>query len=221
MAYILLIDDDNTVLNRVQPALNHEGYRVDHAAPGTQAIRKMLIEEPDLVILGIDPPEDGWQFCHQLLTFLENPLLLLLSTDHERDRIKGLKLGAGDCMAKPVPLGELLARVGALLRRSESTFVDGALVVDLTHREVKLGDEPVALTPTEFLVLSCLVQHVGEVVPHKRLVTQVWGPDRPNSQDLLRPYVHHLRQKLEPDPGRPRRIVTRLREGYMLQRIGG
>jgi DNA-binding response OmpR family regulator len=220
MTHILLIEKDETVVNSVQPVLAREGYRVDHATPGREAIRTMLLGEPDLVILGVDPPNGGWRFCHQLLPFLESALLLLLSTCDEQDHVKGLNLGADDCMAKPVSLSELVARVQALLRRKKALFVDGSLVVDLADRTVQLGNEPVALTPTEFHVLSCLVQQAGEVVPHERLTAQVWGPDREPSHNLLKPYIYHLRQKLEPDPRRPRRIVTRLREGYMLQRIG-
>jgi DNA-binding response OmpR family regulator len=220
MARILLIDKDETLLNRVQPAFAREGYHVQHTIPGRDAIRTMLLHDPDLVILGIDPPNGGWQFCHQLLPFLASPLLLLLSTDHEQERVKGLNLGADDCMAKPASLGELVARVQALLRRRNSLFVDGPLVVDLACEKVRLGSDPVPLTPNEFQVLSCLIQHVGEVVPHERLATHVWGAGRPTSANLLKPYIYRLRQKLEPDPRRPRRIVTRLREGYMLQRIG-
>jgi DNA-binding response OmpR family regulator len=119
LAHILLIDDDEIMIGRVQPALAREGYRVNCAAPGLEAIRRMLLDEPDLVILGIDPPHHGWGFCHQLLTFVEMPLLLLLAGDDEQDRIKGLKLGADDCMAKPAPLGELLARVQSLLRQRQ------------------------------------------------------------------------------------------------------
>jgi len=195
-ADILLIDNDDMVLNSVQPVC-----------------------KPDLVILGIDPPGQGWRFCHQLLAFLESPLLLLLSTCDEKDHIKGLSLGADACMAKPVLLGELVARVQALTRQRKDLFVDGDLVVDLNRQEIRLDSESLALTPTEFRVLSCLIQDVGEVVSYQRLLAQVWGPDRRDSRHLLNSCIYHLRQKLEPDPRHPRRIVTRLREGYALHRI--
>lgn len=220
MADILLIDDEDIVTDSVRPVLSREGYRVNCATPGMSAIRKMLMDQPDLVILGIDPSEEGWQFCHQLLTFLESPLLLLLATDNEKDRIKALRLGADTCMVKPVRLGELVARVQALLRRRKNRFVDGALVVDFDREQAWLGEKLLALTPTEFQVLCCLVQHAGEVVPYNQLLARVWGPDRKDSHNLVKSYIHHLRQKLEPDPRHPQRIVTRLREGYVLQRIG-
>jgi DNA-binding response OmpR family regulator len=117
-AHILLIDDDKALVQNLLPVMAHLGYRVDQMAFGLDAIRKMLIDEPDVVILGVDPPQAGWQFCHQLLTFLQGPsLLLLLSTADEQDRVKGLGLGADDCMVKPVSTGELVARVETLLRR--------------------------------------------------------------------------------------------------------
>jgi DNA-binding response OmpR family regulator len=220
MTHILLIDDDDAVVNSVRPVLAREGYRVDHAVPDTQAIRKMLIDEPDLVILGVDPEQTGWYFCHQVLAFRESPLLLLLPSDDEQNRVRGLALGADDCIAKPIPLGEMAARVEALLRRRKSLFVDGTLEVDLAHQEVQVGDERVTLTPIEFCVLAYLIRHVDEVVSHERLVAQVWEMERHRVRDLLRPCIDQLRQKLEPDPTRPRRIVTRQSEGYMLQRIG-
>jgi DNA-binding response OmpR family regulator len=227
-AHILLIDNDQSLVQSLLPVLIHRGFRVDHIAPGVDAIRQMLIDEPDLVILGIDPSE-GWWFCHQLLTFLKEPsLFLLLRTDDEADRVKGLTLGADDCMARPVAIGEFAARVQGILRRRSpegrrlrpSFFIDGNLVVDLSRRDVQLDGEPVILPAKEFLVLSCLIRHVGEVVPHEQLMTQVWGPDANDSHQILKSYIHKLRQKLEPDPRRPQRIVTRRHEGYMLQRIG-
>jgi two-component system KDP operon response regulator KdpE len=185
----------------------------------------MLIHQPDLVILGMDSQDKEWQFCRRLLTFLDRPLLLLLSTTNQLDRVRGLELGADDCMVKPVFMVEVLARARALLRRSEvrisrsqrSYFVDEDLVVDLTRREVWLNGQPVALTPTEFRFLSCFVEHVGEVLSHERLASRVWGPDHTNADDAIKLYVHQLRQKLEPDPNQPRRFVTRRGEGYVLR----
>jgi len=226
-ARILLIDDDQSLVQSVQPVLAHLRFRVDHSAPGVDAVRKMLIDEPDLVILGIDPLE-GWRFCHQLLPFLEqSSLFLLLQTDDEEDRVTGLSLGAEDCMAKPVAIGEFVARVQAILRRRapqarkrQSFFIDGNLVVDLGHRDVRLNGEPVMLSAMEFRLLSCLVRQVDEVVSHKQLATKMWGPDhRRDPSGSLKSYIYNLRSKLEPDPKQPRRIVTHRGQGYMLQRL--
>ena len=204
-----------------------EGFHLEHIVPGLDAIRKMLVEQPDLVILGINGGEHDWQFCRRLLTFLDRPLFLLLSSKNELDRVKALELGADDCMAKPILTLELVARIRGLLRRTQSLisrtnqsyFVDGDMIVDLTRREVWLNDEPVSLTPTEFRFLSCFVTNAEQVLSHERLMMNVWGTDQAGTRNSIKLYIYQLRKKLEPDPGRPQRIVTRRGEGYMFKRI--
>jgi two-component system, OmpR family, KDP operon response regulator KdpE len=227
VAFILLIDDDLDTIQGIQPVLAHEGYQVDHALPGPLALRTALLEEPDLVILGIRSQEREWHFFRRLVSVLDSPLFLLLSSGSELDRVKGLDLGADDCMVKPPSLVELVARVRVLLRRDDSGvswrkrsyFVDGDLAVDLTRRSAKLNNEPLALTAIEFRILSCLLGSIDAVVPYERLVAQVWGPGYAGSHDFVKQHIFQLRRKLEPDPSHPRRIVTRRGEGYMLRRI--
>ncbi len=221
-ASILLIDDDEFRAERVKPVLAREGYRLGHFAPSLDAIRKMLIDKPDLVVLGLDPVQEGWVFYHKVLTFLESPLLLLLSSGDESDRVKGLRLGADDCMSQPLILTELVARVQALLRRSaldseqeKGSFTNSNLVVDLDRREVLLDGEVVPLTRIEFRLLSSLVRHAGETLLYEELLAQVWGPNHTRSRDHLKPHIYHLRQKLESDPSRPQRIMTHRGQGYM------
>lgn len=226
-ASILFIDDDTKFLKELQPVFLAEGYDLRHALPGLDAIRRMLLDQPDLVILSIDSREQDWQFCCRLLTFLDRPLLLLLSTRNELDRVKGLELGADDCMTQPFLKEEVIARAGALLRRTDyrslrskrGYFVDDDLVVDLTRREVWLKGQPVALTPTEFRLLYSFVMHIGEVVPYEQIVAHVWGPDYPGGRNSVKLYVHQLRQKLEPNPDQPQRIVTRRGRGYMFRAL--
>jgi two-component system KDP operon response regulator KdpE len=226
-ASILLIDNDLAVIERMRPILELEGYRVVPATPGLEAIRRTLVDDLGLVILGMTSREEDWAFCRRLLTFLEIPLFLLLSSDNELDRTRALELGADDCMMKPALLVEMIARVRALLRRhapavsrkQQSFFVDGDLVVDLTRREVRLDGEPVALTPTEFRLLACFVRHVGEVLSYERLTMHVWGPNQGGGRATIKQYVHHLRRKLEPDPSRPQRFVTQWGEGYVFKPV--
>ena len=224
---VLLIDDDAATGRQLQSALVKQGYSVSTSVPGLQAIRQMLVDEPDLVVLGMDSQQDDWGFCRGLLTFLDRPLILMLSTRNKLDRVRALELGADDCMVKPVCTIEAVARIRALLRRSTADFsrprrgffVDGDLVVDMTRREAWLDEEPVALTPTEFRLLCCFASHVGEILPHERLIVHVWGPDYTGARDAVKLYVHQLRKKIEPDPNQPRRILTRRGEGYLFQRI--
>jgi two-component system KDP operon response regulator KdpE len=228
-ASILLIDSDRATIERVQPILELEGYEVIPATPGPEAMRHMSTGGPGLVILGMISCEEDWAFCRRLLAFLDIPLFLLLASDSELDRTRALELGADDCMIKPALMVEVVARVRALLRRNDrpmmrqerSFFVDGDLVVDLARREVRLDGEPVALTPTEFRLLSCFVRHVGEVMSHERLAMDVWGREPEATREALKRYVHHLRRKLERDPRRPRRIVTQWGEGYLFQATAG
>lgn len=227
LAYILLIDSDRAASQDLLPVLIGEGYRVDHMPPGPPALHAVVRQQPDLVILGLQPQYDEWQFCRRLLSVMDAPLFLLLSNASESDQAKALDLGASDCMVKPVFLMELLARLQAVLRRGPSTvpwrqrsyFVDGDLTVDLTRQRAQRNDRPVTLTATEFRVLAYLVSHVEEVLSHEQLVTYAWGPDYGNCSDTVKQCIHHLRQKLEPDPSHPQRIVTRRGEGYMLRRI--
>jgi DNA-binding response OmpR family regulator len=226
-ATILLIDRDSSVDRKLQPAFSREGYSLEYVAPGLDAIRAMLVGEPDMVILGLGPQEADWEFCRRLLAFLDKPLLLLLSTANKLDRVKGLEFGADDCMIKPFLTEEVIARARVLLRRSaqqahrsrRSYFVDGNLVIDLTRREVWLDEEPVRLTPIEFRFLSCFTEHVGQVLTHERLVNYVWGPEFAGARDSVKLYVHQLRKKLEPDRNRPQRIVTRRGEGYLFRAL--
>jgi DNA-binding response OmpR family regulator len=226
-AEILVIDRDTATIDRVKPVLEREGYGVNHAVPGPAAIRKTMSTDLRLVLLGIEPKEEDWQFCRRLLAYLEIPLILLLDGDDELDRARALELGADDCLPRAGELVELIARVHAMLRwsrsakprRPHSFFVDGDLVVDLTRREVRLDDEPVALTPTEFQLLAHFIRHAGEVLTVDWLARQVRGANQENGASCIKQHIYHLRQKLEPEPDRPQRLVTRWGQGYMFQAV--
>jgi DNA-binding response OmpR family regulator len=226
-ASLLLIDADSTVTSKLHPVLVQDGYRVARGVPGLTALRSVLTDDPDLVILGVNCQGSDWQFCSRLIPLLDKPLLLLLATSNPMDQVMALEMGADDCMIQPVNMIELLARVRALLRRHKgfkrstqrSYFVDGELIIDLTRREVWLDGQPVALTPTEFRLLSCFAQHVDEVLSHERLTMQVWGPEYSDARDAIKQYVHQLRRKLELDPRHPQRILTRWGEGYLFRAL--
>jgi DNA-binding response OmpR family regulator len=224
---VLLIEDDQATVKALQAALAPDGFHLDHALPGPHAMRKIVIDDPDVVILGLGSRKQSWQYLCHLLAFVDKPLLLLLSTTDDTDRIKGLELGADDCMVKPVLAEEVVARVRALVRRSgsharrfaRSLFVDTDLVIDLSRREVWLDGQPVALTPTEFRFLFCFAQHIGEVVSHQQLAMHVWGHGCSGERAAIKQYIYQLRQKLEPVPGRPQRIVCRRGQGYVFRSL--
>lgn len=228
-ASLLIIDADPSVSAGLRPILQREGYRVSLAEPGLGAIRSVLVDEPDLVILGVNCQRGDWHFCHRLLAFVDKPLLLLLSTSNPMDQVRGLEMGADDCMIRPVAVVEFVARVRALLRRHEvitqranrGYFVDDDLVVDLRRQEVWLSGQPIALTPTEFRLLACFTRNVGEVLSHERLTMQVWGAEYSDSdaRDAIKQYVYQLRQKLELEPRHPQRILTRRGEGYLFRAL--
>jgi len=226
-ARILWVDDNLAGSRPLVPILAREGYQVELAPLGREALRRLLLNDHDLVILGMCARDDHWQFCSRLLALDAAPLLLLLATGDDLDRARGLDLGADDCLLFPPSPVEFVARLRALLRRAQSQaerrrqrfFVDGDLSVDLARHEVRLGDRPVALTRTEFQILSCLVRLPDEVVSQERLIAQVWGPREPSAQTSLKQHIHFLRKKLEPDPSHPERIVTRWGEGYLLRRL--
>jgi DNA-binding response OmpR family regulator len=231
-ASILILDDDLSTIRTVQPLLTQEGYRVDCMLPGAPALRHVADDPLRLVLLGINDGVQGWRFCLELLALLRAPLLLLLASDHELDRVRGLFLGAADCLSKGTfSSTELKARIGALLRRNEgwgggrpasrATFADGDLVVDLadTGREVRLAGRPAALTPIELRILACCLACVGHVILAEELLLETWGPAHGRTAASLWPHINSLRHKLESDPARPRRLVTRRGQGYLFQRI--
>jgi DNA-binding response OmpR family regulator len=224
-ASILMIDDDAAIIAELKTAFLREGYPADHVVPGAEALWRLTYEEPDLIILGCECRESDWGFCHWLLRVLDRPLLLLLNTKDKHDRIKGLEMGADDCMIKPVIAEEVVARTRALLRRDalqlqrlERTLsVDEGFRIDLACREVWLDDQLVLLTPTEFRLLCCLARHAGEVVSPERLALHVWGPEVKDGRDMVKVYVHRLRRKLELDARQPQRLLTRRGAGYVLR----
>ena len=223
-AKIFVVDTDVATVRDIRPVLAREGYQVEYAQPGRDALRRILLEHPDLVILGMGQTDEGWQFCRQLVNLVDQPLLLLLASGDEQARVKGLDLGADDCMVKPVPLLELVARVRALLRRKipstgwrQDLFLDEELAVDLGRQEVRFDDQLVALTPTEFRLLACFIQRAGQVLSRDLLLAEVWGPRHQQAEGLVKQHVHHLRKKIERDPSRPRHIVTERGMGYRFQ----
>jgi len=219
---ILIIDDNPDLLRVVQLCLARENYEVFTAQNGKEGLQRTYSTQPDLVILDVMMPGmDGWDVLSRLREMSDVPVIMLTAKGREADIVRGLSLGADDYMTKPFGAAELIARVQALLRRNRmpaaqrvTRYQDNGLLIDLERHEVRVKGTPVDLTPTEFRLLSVLVQNAGKVVPHHTLLTKVWGEEYAKEVHYLKLYIRYLRQKLEDSASNPRYILTEWGVGY-------
>ena len=222
---ILVVDDDRAVRESLRRSLSFNGYTVDLAEDGVEALEAITNDRPDAVILDVMMPRmDGLEVCRQLRSTGDDlPILVLTARDSVSERVGGLDAGADDYLPKPFALEELLARLRALLRRtgpeesSESavmTFAD--LTLDPGTREVHRGKRPISLTRTEFALLEMLIANPRRVLTRSRILEEVWGFDFPTSGNALEVYVGYLRRKTEAE-GEPRLIHTVRGVGYVLR----
>lgn len=222
-ARVLVVDDERAIRAFLRSSLNAEGYIVYEAATGHEALRSLPAHKPDIIILDLGLPDmDGTEVLEALRVWSDVPVIVLSVREREAEKIKALDLGADDYLTKPFSVGELLARMRAAFRRTvrdadDAVFVVGDLTVDVARRRVTLGDEEVSLTPTEYELLRTLVQHAGRVLTHTQLLQRVWGSEYRPDPHTLRVNVSNLRRKLEPDPSRPRYIITEPGVGYRLR----
>jgi DNA-binding response OmpR family regulator len=222
---VLVADDDPLIQRLVRTHLDRGGFRVLSAADGEEALDVAMAEQPDLIVLDLMLPKlDGFEVCKRIREFSLVPVVMLTARGEQVDKLRGFEVGADDYLTKPFAPAELLARVRAVLRRAQqggptsapAVVRCGELTIDFARRRVLVKDELVKLTPTEFHVLQQLALNVGKVLSHTELLTQVWGPEYRDDRDYLWAYVRHLRRKLEPDPERPRHILSEPGYGYVL-----
>jgi two-component system KDP operon response regulator KdpE len=219
---ILVIDDEPQIRRALRAGLEQNGYEVILAAAGSEALDQAALHPPDLVILDLAMPVmDGFEVCRQLREWSRVPVLVLSVREGEEDKIRALDLGADDYLTKPFSLGELLARLRALLRRAGAAdepepplFAAGELQVDFARRRVTLAGTEVHLTPIEYDLLRTLVLAPDRVLTHRQLLTRVWGTEYAEDTHTLRVHIANLRNKIEPDPARPRYVHTEPRIGY-------
>lgn len=222
---ILVVDDEAQIQRFLRHALEAAGYRVLLADRGATALRQIAQEKPDLVVLDLGLPDlDGKTALGQLRQTSEVPVVILSARDEEEEKIAALDLGANDYVEKPFGIGELLARIRAILRprRGAAGSDDGplrlgSLVIDPVAHRVARGGEAIKLTPTEFGLLVLLATHAGRVLTHRQILTRIWGPAHVEDVAYLRVFIGQLRQKIEENPVEPALIVTEPGVGYRAQ----
>lgn len=220
---ILVVDDEERMVRFIRLNLEYDGFRVIEAFNGTQAINKVRASLPDLILLDIMMPDiDGFEVLRTIREVSTVPVIMLTAKGEEDDRVRGLELGADDYITKPFSPRELVSRVRAVLRRTESSTVstheiiqvDERLKLDFDRREIWVNGELVQLRPTEYRLLYHLVQNAGWVISHDQLLAKVWGYEYQDEPHYVRLYINYLRKKLEEDPANPKYILTERGVGY-------
>ena len=218
---ILVVDDDPEIVSFVRRGLAYEGYKVDTATDGSEALAKAREKEPDLVILDIMMPGiDGIEVSKRLRQGGDVPILMLTAKGTVADKVVGLESGADDYLVKPFAFDELLARVRALLRRrqprEEETLRFSDLSLNTATREVKRGNDPIELTAQEFDLLELFIRHPRQVLKRDLIYERVWGYDFEGESNVIEVYIRYLRSKLEVRD-RPRLIHTVRGVGYVMK----
>lgn len=231
---ILVVDDEVSLQETLDYNLSKEGYTVEVAGDGNKALELARSSNPDLVILDVMLPGlDGFEVCRILRQEANIPVLMLTARDDEIDRVVGLEVGADDYLVKPFSMRELIARVKALLRRVrlireevESSSQEslqpkllsfGDLVIDMTRREVKLGETVLPLKPKEYELLVYMGQHKGQLLTRENILERVWGWDFVGDSRTVDVHIRWLREKIEPNPESPQRIITVRGAGYRFE----
>jgi DNA-binding response OmpR family regulator len=225
--HILVVDDEPHIVELVRYNLVQEGFAVDVAYDGHDALEKAKQQSPDLVILDLMLPfVDGLEVCRSLRRETSVPILMLTAKDSEQDRVLGLELGADDYVTKPFSPRELVARVRAILRRAgrdaaaaaEAPVAAGALTLNPTTHEVRLADRPVELTTKEFDLLRLLMAHPNQVFTREFLLEHIWGYEYFGSTRTVDMHISRLREKIEDDPDAPTYIATVRGVGYKFKK---
>ncbi len=224
MHQVLVIEDEPAIRNVLKVLLEAERYRVIEADTALRAEIEARSHKPDLLLIDLGLPDgDGLTVIRRLRAWSPVPIVVLSARTLEEQKIAALDAGADDYVTKPFSAPELLARVRAALRRNArgaeqtSTLALGGVRLDLGKREARGPAGEIHLTPLEYRVLECLARHLGSIVMQSRLIREVWGPDRQDDSRSLRVCIKNLRGKVEPDPHKPRYLLTEAGLGYRLR----
>jgi len=225
---VLVVEDDQTLLEALKYNLTKDGYDVVTATDGAQALEIARSQKPDLIVLDLMLPKiSGYEVCRILRKDMSVPILMLTAKAGEVDKIVGLEIGADDYMTKPFSTKELLARIRALLRRaslvesrqaaSDSALRINDLEIDIARHQAKLGESVLELTQKEFDLLDFLARNKGLVFTREQLLNKVWGYDYVGGTRTVDVHIRWLREKIEANPGEPKRLVTVRGVGYKLE----
>jgi two-component system, OmpR family, KDP operon response regulator KdpE len=221
---VLVVDDEPQIVRALRINLRARGYEVDAAPDGRTALELAARRHPDVVVLDLGLPDmEGVEVIKGLRGWLSVPIIVLSARHASDEKVEALDVGADDYVTKPFGMDELLARLRAAVRRSvpaeEAAVVETAsFTVDLAAKKAVRGGADVRLTPTEWHVLEVLVRNAGRLVSQQQLLREVWGPAYEHETNYLRVYLAQLRRKLEPDPSRPRHLITEPGMGYRFER---
>ena len=218
---VLVVDDEPHILRALKASLRGAGYEVDTADTAEGALTAAALSPPDAVILDLVLPDGrGTDVCRELRTWSTVPVIVLSVVGEESEKVAALDAGADDYVTKPFGVDELLARLRAAMRRVETSpepvYDVGELRVDLEKQAVSFAGKPVQLTPHEFRLLRLFVRNEGKLLTHSTILREVWGRGYTAESHYLHVYVSQLRRKIEPDPTRPRYILTEPGAGYRL-----
>ena len=223
-AHILIIDDELQIRRLLRSSLSGRGYRVTVAASGDEALDSAASDPPAVVILDLGLPDmDGLEVCSQLRSWSNVPIIVVSARYDEMEKVRALDQGADDYLTKPFAVHELLARIRVALRHTErqqstpSLIVNGDLQIDLARRRVTVAGVDVHLTPTEYDLLSAFATNADRTLTHQWLLEHVWGPGYEDDVQNLHVFISQLRRKIEPQPARPRYILTEPGVGYRFE----
>ncbi|MBX3721854.1 MAG: response regulator transcription factor [Turneriella sp.] len=224
---ILAIEDEKQIRKLLRIGLEAEGFEFSDAANAAEGLDAIVKQKPDIVLLDLNLPDSyGLSILKQVREFSDVPVIVLSVKDKEADKIELLEAGADDYVTKPFGMGELLARIRAVLRRQPVSsalppFHSGDLEMDFALREVKVRGEKIHLTPTEYNLLGLLARHAGKVVTTQQIMKEIWGPGLSGETGYLRVYVTTLRKKIETRPDEPELIINEPGVGYRLVNPAG
>ena len=219
---ILVVEDHSEILAALAEYFQEEGFDVNPVATGDAALKVFYQYQPDLVFLDVLLPGlSGFEICERIRELSDVPVIMYSALGSEAEKVKAFDKGADDYIVKGTGMGEVMARIAAVMRRSNATpvrapdtYVDAVLNIDFTSQTVAVRGEPTELTPTEYKLLTMLVGQKGRPVPAEQLLHGVWGQEY-STDELVKWHVGHLRRKIELDPSSPKLIVTRRGYGYV------